>query len=96
MRQSEYVTKHPKLLPANFDSTVALGFHGDAGAFNKNDGLLVLSWNSLLGWGNTRRKRFVFSFIRKSDYSQESLDAIWRIFGWSMNLLLDGLTPHFD
>ena len=55
-----------------------------------------MSWNSLIGGVNTRKKRFVYTFVRKRDYTAETLDALWGVFAWSMNTLVDGLTPHTD
>ena len=73
-----------------------IGLHGDAGAYSKQDSLMVVSWNSLLGFGNTQRKRFVFTFVLKSVYTRETLDQLWRIFGWSVNALLAGTSPSDD
>ena len=77
---TNFVKKHPKLKPHSFSATVPLGMHGDAGSFSHHDSLLVLAWNSILGRGITRKKRFVFTFVRKRDYTEETLDALWRIF----------------
>eukprot|EP00973_Karenia_brevis_P075539 10493851-Karenia_brevis.AAC.1 len=42
---------------AGFD-LVPLGLHCDAGAFNKNESLYVLTWNSLVGQGTSKQKRY--------------------------------------
>ena len=36
------------------------------------------------------RKRFVFTTIRKSQLTSGTLDAIWKVFAWSMNQLVRG------
>ena len=55
MRETPFVQRHPNLLESSWSSTVALGMHGDAGAFS-HDSLYVISWNSLLGTGSTVSK----------------------------------------
>lgn len=92
----DFVKKHPRLRRNMWASTIPIGMHGDAGAFNRHDGLMVLSWNSLLGHGPTQRKRFVFTFIKKKDYTPETLNALWRLFAWSLNAMLDGRSPLRD
>ena len=88
---SDFVQKHPQL--NDYFHTAPLGFHGDAGAFSKQDSLMVFSFNGLLSSGRTRTKRFLFSTIRKADYTRETLDAMLKVFSWSMNIMLEGLTP---
>ena len=34
--------------------------------------------------------------IRKNDLTDETLDALWEVFGWSMNVLLSGILPERD
>jgi hypothetical protein len=89
LQDSAYVRLHPKLHSNNFATMIPLGLHGDAGAYSKQDSLMVISWNSILGRGNTRRKRFVFTFLRKRDYTPETLNAVWHIFASSINKLLE-------
>ena len=80
-----FVKEHPSLKEENWARTIPVGFHWNAGSCNKQESILVLSWNSLLGRGNTRRKRFIFTIISKSLYTNRTLDVIWKVFGWSMN-----------
>jgi hypothetical protein len=97
MRDSNFVQKHPILKdPATWPNTTPLGLHGDGGAFSKQDSLMVISWNSLLGNGDTRTKRFVTTVIQKKDMVPETMDAIWAILGWSFNSLLDGRMPTLN
>ena len=49
---------------AGFD-LVPLGLHCDAGAFNKNESLYVLTWNSLVGQGTTKLRRFIITVLKK-------------------------------
>ena len=88
--------KHPKRKRALFPWAIPLGLHGDAGAFSDNDSLYALSWNSLMGSGSTITKRFIFTVIKKSDMVADTLDQIFKIFGWSCNAMLAGETPDFD
>ena len=39
---------------------------------------------------------FVFTVIRKSEYTPETLEAFWKIFGWSCDSLMTGKTPCKD
>ena len=70
---TEFVRRHPGL--GDRDYTAPIGMHGDAGAFNHQDPLLMLSWNGLLARGKTRTKRFLFTALRKHDYLPQTLDA---------------------
>ena len=59
------VKNHPGLQSKHDRSkTIPLGFHGDGAAFSKHDSLLTIAWNSLLGSGQTLKKRFVFTTLR--------------------------------
>ena len=93
------IQSHPKLhSAADRKKRIPLGMHGDGGVFSKQDSLLTISWNSLLGSGTTMRKRFVFTTIRKSQLRPDgsTLNAIWRVFCWSMNNLLMGVMAATD
>eukprot|EP00959_Pyramimonas_sp_CCMP1952_P455991 9472441-Pyramimonas_sp.AAC.1 len=96
LADTPFVRQHPMIRPDMFSRLIPLGFHGDAGGFTEHESLLVLSWNSLLGSGTTRRKRFLFTVIRKKDYDKSILDLIISIFAWSMNVLLGGSMPDRD
>ena len=96
IQHSVFVKKHPSLLRSEWHRTVPIGLHGDGGAFSKQDSLYVLSWNSLLGLGSTVRKRFLFTVVRKSDMTPQTLDTIFKILAWSLNTLLVGKTPLHD
>ena len=92
-RQTRFVRNHPKLPRSSWRSTIPIGFHGDAGAFSKHDSLYTISWNSLIGSGRTAEKRFVFTVLRKGEMVAETLDAVFRIMGWSFDCMLDGEFP---
>ena len=96
VKHLDFVTKHPALPERAWPSTIPIGMHGDAGAFNKQESLLVLSWNSLLGHGITRRKRFVFTFVKKSECTPETISFLMRMFAWSVNAMLSGKEPLRD
>ena len=72
------------------------GFHGDGGAFSKQDSLFTFSWNSLLGQGTTIDKRFVYTVVKKSDVIADTLPALLKLFSWSVNALLTGISPELD
>ena len=65
----------------------------DGGGFTEHESLIVLSWNSLLGTGTTRSKRFLFTVILKKECTRASLDAIFKIFAWCTNNMLTGMMP---
>jgi hypothetical protein len=96
IENSPFVMNHPNMPRHLWPSTVPLGFHADGGAFSKQDSLMTISWNSLLGTGTTFSKRFLFSVIRKNEMGPATLDSMLQIFSWSMNALLDGRMPELD
>ena len=49
-------------------NTVPIGVHGGGAKFSHQDSIYVVSWNSLIGLGDTRSKRFVFSVLNKSEF----------------------------
>ena len=90
-----FVARHPYLQDRAVNAKmIPIGMHADGGAFNKNDNLFTISWNSLLADGDTLHKRFLFTVIKKSDFVADTLDTIWRIFSWSINTLALGENPR--
>jgi hypothetical protein len=98
LASSPVVQRHPCLAVGDLSHTVPIGLHGDAGAFSNQDSLFVLTWNSLVGQGTTRELRFMATCIRKSDLLPDgsTLEAVFHVLAWSLNSLLEGLTPHSD
>jgi hypothetical protein len=94
IQHSDFVTQHPNLPRSSWDYTVPIGMHADAGAFNKQESIYVFSFNSLVGRGSTHQKRFIFTVIKKSMMRADTMTEILRVFAWSCNVLLSGLTPH--
>ena len=93
-RDTPFVQQHPLLHTRDWHKTVPLGLHGDAGSFNKQESVYLFSWNSLLGTGTTLSKRFIFTVIRKSECTPQTVDDIMKVFAWSMNVLASGVTPE--
>ena len=96
IRETAFVAKHPALPESLWQRIVPLGVHADAGAFSHQDSLYAISWNSLVGGGQTLTKRFLFTVLRKSEMSEDTLDAALRIMSWSFNILIEGVTPSVD
>ena len=96
IKDQDYYQHHPRRDTQNWARTVPLGLHGDAGAFSKQDSLMVVSWNSLLGSGATIAKRFLITAIPKSQMVPGTMDAVLRLVAWSFNILLDGLSPSHN
>ena len=96
LKDSSIVQGHPGLRDrGHWGMTLPLGLHGDGGAFSKQDSLFVISFNSLCaahGSGEGFAKRFLFTIIRKRDLAPGTLDVLWRVFAWSVNQLLTGIT----
>ena len=93
--------KHPELSRRRkrlLNKTVPLGLHGDGGEFSHQDSVNVISWNSLVGVGETKHKRFVFTLLKQSQMKEncETWDALWKVFAWSINVLLSGKSPTTD
>jgi hypothetical protein len=58
------ISSHPGLQSeSDRKNTIPSGMRGDGGAFSKNDSLLTISWNSLVGDGPTMNKRFVVTTL---------------------------------
>lgn len=96
LRHTTFVRDHERLDPDDFHNTAPLGMHADAGAYNNQDSVYVISWNGLLATGSTVTKRFVFSLIRKSEMTSATLDQLLTAFAWSINILSSGKTPEAD
>ena len=96
MHDTPFVREHPVLAPDNKHKTIPLGFYGDGGAFSHQDSLLVFTYNSLLGTGRTMSKRYVITCVKKSDIIPGTLESIFKIIGWSFNVLVTGLWPEED
>ena len=94
LASSPFVLNHPLL--SDLDNAFPIGLHGDAGPFTKHESLLAISWNGLLGRDMGRTKRIVFTFVRKRDYTPETLNRIWKIFAWSVNCMAVGKHPLVD
>ena len=94
MQDTEFVRRHPKLPTMDWDFACPIGFHGDAGSFNKQESVYLLSWNSLLGTGTTVAKRFVLTVLRKSHVTVGTIASILQICTWSMNALMSGIMPQ--
>ena len=97
LRDSPMVRDHRGLVAEELYRTLPIGFHGDGGAFSKQDSLFVLSWNSILGCnlgGQGLGKRFLFTIIRKQEMVAATLPKLFEILAWSCNALLTGITPE--
>ena len=92
------VQAHPRLSQLGTDRRIPIGLHGDAGAMSKQEGLMVLTWNSLLGEGVAADTRFIINLIRKSQLLPENatLEAIYQIAAWSLNSMQSGMWPSRD
>ena len=76
MRETAFVKQHPHLAEANWSATIPLGLHGDGGGFYKHESLFVFTWNSILGTGSTKSKRFVMTAVRKSQMLASTFGCI--------------------
>ena len=96
-RRNPFLIEHPYLADmADRSRVIPLGFHGDGGRFFKAQNLFVFSWNSLFATGSTLATRFVITVLRKDSVVPETWDAIARVIGWSLNVLLSGLELELD
>ena len=102
LRGSQIFENHGALNPLHFDKLLPIGLHGDGGSFSKQDSLMVLSWNGVLGTMSGTEKgfarRFLFTVIRKTEMleSGETMDYLWKVFSWSVNLMLTGINGEQD
>ena len=79
MKGTEFIKAHPDMPRAKWGCTIPLGMHSDGAAFSHQDSVYTFSWNSLVGAGQTIAKRFVCTFVKKSELVQGSMDAITHI-----------------
>ena len=81
----------------DYDTTVPVGLHCDAGAVSDRNSLYVLTWNSLVGQGSTTQKRFVITVLPKTRLVKDgsTLDAIWKVVAWSLKALQTGRSIEF-
>ena len=98
LRAHPIVDKHPTLNKDSLENVVPIGIHGDAAAFSHQDGLFILTWNSLVGQGTSKESRFVMTLFKKSELLPDgsTLNAIFRVISWSLNAMLAGKTPEVD
>ena len=96
MEKTKFVQLHPVLDPSMYTKTIPIGMHGDAGGFTEHESLIVISWNSLLATGTTRSKRFLFTVLPKKECTKGTLDAIFKVFAWSVNIMLTGQNAMKD
>jgi hypothetical protein len=96
MRDSAFVRNHPFLPEEGWSNIVPLGLHGDGGAFNKQESVVSIAWNSMVGRGTTVQTRFLFTVIAKSEMTDEALTELQKMLAWSFNVLLSGQTPETD
>ena len=94
MADTPFVKEHPALIPD--DRTIPVGIYGDAGAFSKQDSLMIFTWNSLLGIGSTMEKKFLATCINKSDIVPATYAGIFSVLAWSFNVMLTGVWPEVD
>ena len=97
MSNTEFVREHPNLPRRTWAQTIPIGFHGDGGAFSKQDSVYVMSWSSLTqAHAATLDSRFLFTVIRSKDMLPNTLDKLMEAFSWSLNQCLRGETDTVD
>ena len=82
LQESEVLRDHPELLTEDKGWFIPCGLYGDAGQFSHNDSLMVNSLHSLIGSGVTKNQR--------------TLDSLFRVIAWSLNVLQTGIEPVVD
>ena len=96
-RRNPFFTEHPYLAEmGDVSRVIPLGFHGDGGRFYKAQSLFVFSWNSLFATRSTLATRFVITLLRKDMVCPGTWEAIAKVIGWSLNVLLSGVEPEID
>ena len=96
MQDTEFVKQHPHLPKRQWSTTIPVGFHGDGGGFYKHESMFVFTWNSVVGAGQTRAKRFVITVLRKNQMLPTTLDKLFEALAWSFNAMLGGISPDRD
>ena len=96
MVRTPFARNHPTLQRRDWKMSIPLGFHGDAGSFSKQDSVFMFTWNSLVASGPGAAKRFLFTLIKKSEMSADTIDDILKVFVYSVNVCLTGRFPFRD
>ena len=94
MADTSFVQNHQFLTREDWDVSIPVGFHWDAGSFSHQESVFLFSWNSLVSGGEDRpSKRFLFTLLKKSDIVEGTIDRVMTLFAWSMNACLTGIQP---
>ena len=64
MADTPFVRNHPHLPRALLEQIIPVGLYGDAGSFSNQESLYIFTWNSLLGVGQTKAKRYLATCIK--------------------------------
>lgn len=93
-RKLQEVLKKKKLIP--------LLIHGDAGQFQREGSLLVMSMRSLLSSANVGHSQMLLAAISKACVSKsvdpclDTMQCLWEVLSWSFKALLQGQHPVAD
>lgn len=90
--------------PASSDpgKYLPLILHGDGGAFQKSDSIIVLSMRSLLSASNVAHSQMLLVAIPKSAVNkspnpeEDTMTCLWNILVWSLSYMFFGKHPEQD
>ena len=96
IQDTPFVRNHPRMPQHLWPSTIPPWHACRRGCvqFTRQFVCHILEFPS--GSGQTFRKRFLFTVLRKNEMTDATLDHALRIFAWSFNTLLGGTTPTLD
>ena len=96
LQESDALRDHLELLTEDNGWLIPCGLHGGAGQFSHNDSLIVISLNSLIGSGVTKNHRHSVTVCKKFGMCPGTLDSLFRVIGWSCNVLQTGIELVVD
>ena len=76
--------------------SIPASFHGDGAPTTKVEGLVTISWGSTIVTGPTKHVRYVYTVVKKTDFSDGTLEALLDYFAWTGNVLSTGTWPCHD
>ena len=93
---NDWYNKHPIIQEVPSNLRYPLGMHGDDGGMHGQEPVLVLSWNSVVPLKPNDWSRLLFTMVKVSSVSTNTMHAIYSILRWSFTALAEGKFPSAD
>lgn len=97
--KTTWFQRHPlEDLKANPNNYIPIGVHGDdAGVYNQQNNVLVLTWGSVVQELLTLDSRILFTAVMlNTAVPGKTTEVLYKVFAWSLNCLASGVFPSED